>query len=53
MNDRPPVRYDEMDSRRTTERVLERMTNPEILAKKALEKEEKEMNEVQSKRIGL
>ena len=48
-----PVRYDEMDEKRTTERVLKRMTDPEQIEKRKLEKEEQEMNEEQSKRIGL
>lgn len=48
-----PERYDEMDERKTTERVLARMTDPEQIEKRRLEKEEKQMNEVQAKRIGL
>lgn len=51
--EKPVVRYDEMDSNRTTARILDKMTNPELIAKRKIEKEEKEMNEIQAQRIGL
>lgn len=48
-----PERYDEMDERRTTERVLKRMTDPEQIEKRRLEREDDEMNNIASQRIGL
>lgn len=42
-----------MDPDRTTERVLNRMTDPEQIEKRRLEKEEGEMNDLTSQRIGL
>lgn len=48
-----PIRYDEMDERQTTERVLHRMTDPIQIEKRRHAKEEREMNDIQAKRIGL
>lgn len=47
------VRFDEMDERRTTARVLHRMTDPEQIELRNLEKEENEMNAIQANKIGL
>lgn len=42
-----------MDSSRTTERILRRMTDPEYQEKRRLEREDDEMNNIASQRIGL
>lgn len=52
MNDNH-VRFDEMDEQRTTARVLHRMTDPEQIELRKLEKEENEMNTLQATRIAL